>query len=175
MVVLGWALLTAVSGCAASPSVPASAPSATFSDPVADGLAGPRLDVTALTVANRADAIVTTISVARVVDGDVGVYLAARTNAGVSGVVVETFHRRRGDETKVLDVDRVVKCPGLRGRWSVGTNLVRLVVPAGCVDHGSYQAVKVKVITEVGKGGDADFAPSDSEGKWHWTPWVSRS
>jgi hypothetical protein len=154
--------------------VPASAPTGTFSDPVADGLQGPRLDVTALKVANRADAIVTTISVVRVVHGDLGLYLASRTKTGVSGVVVETFHRRRGDASKVLDADRVVKCPGLRATWSEANDQVRLQVPAGCVHHGNYEAVKVKVITEVGNGGDADFAPSDSKDHWHYTPWVNR-
>jgi hypothetical protein len=172
---MGCAVLAAASGCAASPSVPASATTATVSDPVADGLKGPRLDVTALKVTSRADAIVTTISVVRVVHGDVGLYLASRTKTGVSGVVVATHHRRRGDKSKVLDVDRVVKCPGLRVTWSEATNQVRLLVPAECVAHGSYEAVKVKVITEVGNGADADFAPSDSKGKWHWTPWVNRS
>jgi hypothetical protein len=51
---------------------------------------------------------------------------------------------------------------------------VRARLPSGCLDNGNYGAVKVKVISEIHHGEDADLAPTDPQGHWRWTDWVSR-
>jgi hypothetical protein len=171
---LGRTSALVLAACAVLASGPALARTVTVSDPAGDGLQGHRLDITGLKVANRDHAIVTTVSVVRVVHGDVAVYIQARGDRRSAGVVVASFHRARGDKNELLTSQGAQKCAGLGATWSDVTDRVQLRLPSGCFDHGNYGAVEVKVITETNGGEDADFAPNGPKGRWRWTDWISR-
>jgi hypothetical protein len=123
-------------------------------------------------MANRDHAIVTTVTVVRVVHGQVGVWIQARGDSRRSAVVVASTHRARGDKSQLLNAEGVVNCNGLRVTWDETADRVRARVPSRCLHDGDYGAVKIRAITEI--GGDADLAPKNPKGNWRWTDWASR-
>ena len=153
-------------------SGPAFARSVTVFDPAGDGSHGDRLDITSVKVANRDGAITTTVSVVRVAHGSVAVWIRARGDSRRSAVVVASSHRAGGDTSRLLSANGVVRCSGLGVTWDEATDGAR--VPARCLDHGDYGAVKVRTITEIHGGEDVDLAQDGPNGTWRWTDWVSR-
>jgi len=161
-------------GCAVLWSAPAFAQSLKVSDPSGDGLHGSRLDITAVKVANRDHAIVTTISLERVGHGHVAVWIQARGDSPHSAVAVVGYHRARGDKSQLLTAAGIQECDGLRVRWEEATDRVRARMPSRCLADGDYGAVRVRTITEINGGDDADLAPNGPAGRWFWTEWISR-
>jgi hypothetical protein len=153
---------------------PASARTATVSDPAGDGLKGDRLDITAVRVANRDHAIVTTVDVVRVGHGDLGVWIQARGDRRSDAIAVAAFHRIGGDTSRLISFHGPVRCDGLRVTWDESTDRIRARVPSRCLDHGDYGALRVRTITEIHGGEDVDLAPNSAQGDWRWTDWVGR-
>jgi hypothetical protein len=141
-------------------------------DPAGNGLKGRALDITTVKVANRDHAIVTKVSFVRAAHGDLYVRFLARGEKRRTMAAVGSIHRARGDKNRLLTIDGVQECKGLRVSWDHESDYARIRVPSHCLLDGDYGAVKTKVITEIGS--DADLAPKDESGNWRWTGWVSR-
>ena len=58
--------------------------------------------------------------------------------------------------------------------WIEATDRVRARMPSRCFEDGDYGAVRVRIITEVNGGEDADLAPTGSKARWLWSDWISR-
>jgi hypothetical protein len=94
-----------------------------------------------------------------------------------TGLLLVSDHRPAGkDRNQVVagafsdksggpDVD----CPGFRARWRDDRPVVRMSLPARCLNSGSYGAIRFAILTE--RGDDTDYAPEDPE---VGSSWVSR-
>jgi hypothetical protein len=144
-------------------------------DPAGDGLKGRALDITDMKVANRDHAVVATISFVRVPKyGDLGFALQQRgdTHHQILAAVYSD-HTPRRDENRFASVPHRRTCGRLVVTWDATADAVRIRIPARCINHADYGAVRAQVITEIGS--DADFAPKGPKGRWRWSRWISRS
>jgi hypothetical protein len=154
-------------------SAPAQARSILVGDPAGDA-AGPRpgLDITSVAFHNRDRAVVVDLSFVRDVRGLVMVALTTRQHR-VAAVLVSK-HRRTGPDTTFL-VGHESSCRGLTGAWDRAAATLGLRVPATCVLHGNYGAVKAWALIErLHDGADVDFAPQTPNGNIAYTDWIPR-
>jgi hypothetical protein len=160
--------------CLLLPTTGAEAQTRHIHDPAGDGMKGRALDITGITISNRDQAIVATISFVRVpAYGDLGLALQEHGDGKHEFlVVVGTTRSPRGDKTVFASVPRRHTCDGLGVAWSSAVDRVRIRIPARCIRHGDYGAVRGQVITEIGS--DADVAPKTASGRWRWTRWIAR-
>ena len=166
---LGLALATTLGAAA-----PASAAGATLDDPVGDTW-GPGLDLTSATLRNLDHRLVVEGAVDRAVRGDLVVSVDPRHATGVR--LVSKYRPQGHTHSFVLagafsdggdGRSSRVTCRGFRVRWSEGAPTARLVMPARCLDHGRYGALRFAVLTE--RGSDTDWAPDGAAA----SPWVMR-
>ena len=154
-------------------SGPAQARSVLVDDPAGDA-AGPRpgLDITSVDFHNRDRAVVVNLSFVRDVRGVV--IVALRTRQHRVAAVVVSKHRRTGPDTTFL-VGHKSGCRGLASAWDRGAATLSLRVPAACVLHGNYGAVKAWALTErLHDGSDVDYAPQKPNGSIAYTDWIPR-
>lgn len=150
-------------------AVPAHAATGALDDPAGDA-AKRGLDVTRAVLDNGDDALVVRVRFEEVRRGDVIVSVDPR---GGSGLRLLSRYRP-GEESR----DRVLPyaftdsgdepapdtdCAGFRVRWNDERDVVRLRLPADCLQGGDYEDVRFAVLTER-RSGDADFAPDTKKG-----------
>lgn len=141
-------------------------------DPSGDA-AGPGLDIVAATVENRDHRIVARVRFVEAVRGDVIVSVDRRHGTGLRMV---SEHRPDGETKSYLvpgaftdeGAAPAVKCPRFRARWHADRPVVRMSLPARCLNSGNYGAIRFAVLTE--RGGDTDYAPGDPAGSSDWIP-----
>ena len=131
------------------------------------------LDIVAAAVDNRDHRIIARVRYTEAVRGDVIVSVDRRRGQGVRLV---SEHRPRGETTSYVlpgaftdrRVDAEVRCPRFRVRWLEDRPVVRMVLPARCLNAGNYGAVRFAVLTE--RGADADYAPGEPVAASAWIP-----
>lgn len=153
-------------------AAPADAAVLVIDDPAGNGQKGDALDITAVKVANGAKALVAKVTFVRATHGDLALYLHARGDRRRDVVGVISEHRARQDDNWLLTADGRQECGGLKVVWDHDADTVRIKLPARCFDDGDYDAVQVRMITEIGS--DADLAPSTPAGGWPWSAYVAR-
>ena len=153
-------------------AAPAAAQQRSITDPAGDA-DNPGLDITGATVHNRDHAVVATVRFTELVRGDLivsvdprgarGVRLVSRYTGDGPGrtILVAGAFTDRGDFS-----ERPVRCRGLEADWSVEKSTATLRMPARCLHHGRYGAVRFAVLTE--RGADTDFAPDRRSGVSGW-------
>jgi hypothetical protein len=153
-------------------AVPSYAAESRVTDPRGDA-EGPGLDIVAARVENRDYRIVAVVRFVRAVRGDVIVSVDRRRGPGLRMV---SEHRPAG-ETRSFVVpgaftDRRAaagaECPGFRVRWLADRPVVRMSLPARCLNSGSYGAVRFAVLTE--RQSDTDYAPGNPAAPSRWIP-----
>jgi hypothetical protein len=169
------ALLAAilVSGSVVASAAPATAERLSTSDPAGD-TPQPGLDITRAAFANGDRAIVTRLTFRRDRPGTVVVKVKARH--GRSVYIVSEHLRTGPDDTFLFEpgTEGATRCRGLASSWDREAALLRLRMPARCLDDGNYGAVRHWALTETRGGGDVDAAPQDSEGELSVTDWIPR-
>lgn len=157
-------------------AAPAQAQQVSVTDPAGDS-SGRGLDITGAQIRNRDSAILSSVSFARDVRGDVIVSLGARHGSGVRVVYEHRIDRLdrtyvvAGAFTPARAADSV--CEGASGDWHPRSASVTLRLPSHCLDDGDYGAVRAAVLTE-GRGADVDFAPEQDNGNFDFTDWIPR-
>ncbi len=173
-------VLAAVAAVAATLTLglaPAGADGLGFSDPEGDDAGG--LDIVSASLDNGDDAIVAEVGVVRTRAGHVLVSIDRR---GGPGRTIVATQRRDGSHRKYLvrgsfldQVDHTkVRCRGLRVTWNDADDVVRLRMPAGCMDDGDYRRVRFSVLTERPGGSDSDFAPDGNGNDLAVSDWIGR-
>jgi hypothetical protein len=149
-------------------AAPASAERLPVDDPARD-IPQRGLDITRAVFANRDHVVVSRLTFTEDRPGTVIVKVGARHG---SAVYVISQHRRTGPDNTFLEGGE--RCRGLSSSWDRDAALLRLRLPARCLDGGNYGAVHHWALTEARDGGDIDAAPQDSEGELSVTDWISR-
>ena len=165
---LGFSVIaaTAASVLLAAPS---SAQELKIEDPVGDK-ASPGLDIVAARVDNRDHRVVAWVRFAEDLRGEVIVSVDRRHGQGLR--MVSEHRPARQDLDFVVPgafSDKAggaeVRCSGYRVRWRDDRPVMRMTLPARCLNSGNYGAVQVAVLTE--RGDDTDYAPEPlSSGPW---------
>jgi hypothetical protein len=173
------ALVATMVSAACLVASPASAQQVTVHDASGDA-ANHGLDITSVRVRNLDHKIVTTVSFARSVRGDLIVSIDPRRATGIrlvseyrpvghtnNLVVAGAFtDKHQGGKT------RVVKCKGFHVTWSPDTPTATLRLPAHCLHGGDYGAIRFGVLTE--RGSDSDYAPQTPSGDLGSSAWIPR-
>lgn len=157
-------VLTAAAGLLAATVLsvaPAHAAEGRISDPRGDR-AGRGLDIVSAAVENGRRELVARVHFVDAERGDVIVSVDQRRGTGVRLV---SEYRPDGETRSYVvagaftDTGRVddVRCRDFRARWSPKRDLVRMVMPASCLDRGRYDDVRFAVLTE--RRRDTDYAP----------------
>ena len=150
---------------------PSDAQQLRVTDPAGDA-AGPGLDIVAARVDNRDYRVVARVRFAKDVRGDVIVSLDRRHGKGLRMV---SRHRPAGQDKGFVLAGAFtdkgsgadVKCPGFRAGWRGDQPVVRMSLPAHCLNSGAYGAIRFAVLTE--RRGDTDYAP-EPKGSSRWLP-----
>ena len=135
--------------------------------------ASPGLDIVAARVDNRDHRIVAWVRFARDVRGEVIVSVDRRHGTGLR--MVREHHPAGEDEDLVVSgafSDKRAgadgECPGYRARWRDDRPVIRMSLPARCLNSGNYGAIRFAILTE--RGDDTDYAPEDPEAGFSWLP-----
>jgi hypothetical protein len=156
---------------------PADADGLGFTDPVGDDSGG--LDITSVSLDNRAHAIVTEVQVDRSRAGHLIVSIDRRHGVGRSILVLRNrdgdvrASLRRGSFFDAASFAKV-RCAGLDVSWDQGTDTVAMTMPARCMDHGDYGRVRFSVLTEKPDSGDSDYAPDGDGNALPVSDWIAR-
>jgi hypothetical protein len=149
---------------------PAQAADVSVTDPAGDAVSG-GLDITNVTFGNRDHAFVVTVSFVRDTPGKV---IASIKTRGSLPVGIAAKHYRHGPD-KILLLG-IAPCKGASSTWRRSAAMVELRVPARCLNHGNYGAIKSWALTEpLRNGADSDFAPESANGEdIRFTDWIPR-
>lgn len=153
-------------------AAPSYAQELSVTDPSGDA-DGPGLDIVAAKIDNRDHRIVARVRFTDAVRGDVIVSVDRRHGTGLRLV---SEHRPAGETTNFVvpgaftdqRAAEKVKCPGFRVRWLTDRPVVRMSLPARCLNSGNYGAVRFAILTE--RRGDTDYAPGDPVRSSDWIP-----
>jgi hypothetical protein len=176
----GW-MISAVTTIAATLTLvagPAVAQQTAVSDPPGDA-AGPGLDFTRVTVANRDHRIVVRARFVQARRGDLIVSIDPR---GASGVRLISEYRPNGTTTSYVAPGAftartsgppTVACPRFTVVWSPDRDLARMTMPSKCLHEGDYGAVRFAFLSER-NGGDTDFGPATQDGELGSSSFIPR-
>lgn len=153
-------------------AVPSYAQQLSVTDPSGDAV-GRGLDIVVANIDNRDHRIVARVRFTDSVRGDVIVSIDRRHGTGLRLI---SEHRPAGETTNDVEAGaftdqragRRVKCPGFRVRWLTDRPVVRMSLPARCLNSGNYGAVRFAVLTE--RRSDTDYAPGDPVRSSGWIP-----
>ena len=153
-------------------TTPATAQELRVTDPAGDA-EGPGLDIVAARVDNRDYRVIASVRVTEDVRGDVIVSVDRRHGTGVRMV---HEHRPKGEDDSFVvpgafsdsAPSRAERCPGFRARWLDDRPVVRMVLPARCLNSGSYGALRFAFLTEARD--DTDYAPEEPDSSTAWIP-----
>jgi hypothetical protein len=165
-------VLVATAVAAVCVATPSSAQQVAVTDPAGDA-EGPGLDIVAARVDNGDYRIVAWIRFEEEARGDVIVSVDRRHGRGLRLV---NEHRPNGSDTNYVlpgaFTDKSsgpdAQCPGFRARWQADRPVVRLRLPADCLNSGSYGAIRFAVLTE--RRDDTDYAPEEPDDASSWLP-----
>jgi hypothetical protein len=151
-------------------AAPSHAQQVRVTDPSGDA-EGPGLDIVSVRVDNRDYRVVAWVRFAEDARGDVIVSTDRRRGTGLRMV---SEHRPAGDDKSFLApgafTDRSagpdVDCPGFRAVWQEDRPVVRMSLPARCLNSGNYGAIRFAALTE--RRDDTDFAPEDPDVSSEW-------
>lgn len=131
------------------------------------------LDMVGISVDNRDFAVVVRVRFTRSVRGDVIVSVDPRRATGVRLI---SEYRPSGEIRNYVEpfafsdvAARSVACAGFRVRWLSDRPVVRMRMPARCLNGGSYGAIRFAVLTERGAS-DTDYAPGVPPRNSRWVP-----
>ena len=162
--------VTAVAAMCLAP--PSSAQQVAVADPAGDA-EGPGLDIVGARVDNRDYVIVAWVRFEKETRGDVIVSVDRRHGRGLR--MVNEHRPSRTDTNYVVPgafTDKAagpdVQCHGFRARWQDDRPVVRMRLPADCLNSGSYGAIRFAVLTE--KRDDTDYAPESPDDASSWIP-----
>jgi hypothetical protein len=157
---------------------PAMAQEATVTDPVGDA-AGPGLDFTRVTVANRDHRIVVRARFVQARRGDLIVSIDPR---GASGVRLISEYRPNGTTTNYVAPGAftaraagppTVACPRFTVVWRPARELARMTMPSRCLHGGDYGAVRFAFLSER-EAGDTDYGPATPDGELRASRFIPR-
>ncbi|GAA5143724.1 hypothetical protein GCM10023340_09820 [Nocardioides marinquilinus] len=167
-------LTTLLALCTFAPA--AQAETAWIDDPNADGMVGSSLDIGGVLVANNDDALNLRVRVREVTHGDLAVWVEPKWSSKPTGAPFYIFasrHRESGTYSERYYPRDEQPCRGLRFSWQRHKRTVSIRIPSSCIFGGNYDALRVRLITEV-DGDDADVAPGTPSGDWPYSRLVRR-